>query len=53
MLQKRPVYRGISNPLFGAEKHAAVGAKSKKAHPIGEFQIGRKSESSKVKEIFG
>ena len=53
MLQRAPRYTGMTNPLFGAEKHAAVGAKSKKAHSIGEFQIGRKSESSKVKEIFG
>lgn len=57
MFSKAPTFKGLGNPLKGAEKHAAVGAKTsvgvKKPDPIGEFKIGRKSESAKVKQIFG
>lgn len=61
MLQKAPRYSGMRNPLMGgqspqhthgvATQHPIGGIK--KGNPIGEFQIGRRSESKKVKEIFG
>jgi len=55
---KGPAYKGLANPLLG--KHNVQGLQAqhpiggvKKGNPIGEFQIGRRSESKKVKEIFG
>ena len=55
---KGPAYKGLANPLLG--KHNAQGLQAQhpiggvgQESPIGSFKIGRKSESKKVKEIFG
>ena len=60
MLQKAPKYSGMRNPLTGGQSpqqtHGVAAQHPigvEKGSPIGEFQIGRRSESKKVKEIFG
>lgn len=55
---RAPAYKGIANPLLGQHNVQGMQAQHpiggiKKGNPIGSFQIGRRSESKKVKEIFG
>ncbi len=56
---KGPRYSGMSNPLRGGQAQSVHGVPTqapigvKQGHPIGRFQIGQRTQSSKVKEIFG